>query len=230
MNQKLLCNLIRIIIVSHNIRFGHERFQQRGGDRFCVWARGFQAEVCPRSHGRGLRDGLHVSGSLLALIGSNPFQLLITPFFKPFCCVVGWLNVWSLFGQLFSRSYLNLCFQIPTQDITTLTNDEHRKCVIHQSACPLRQSLDGFAAGFSCTSYSLLNNKSKQNATAMDLMQRGSQNPNDEDARTVNDQWSMISRLTIHYLLISLFLNPLFSAVGICIFIQDPRQCKTLSP
>ena len=40
----------------------------------------------------------------------------------------------------------------------------------HQEACSLPVSLDCFGAGFSCTSYSLLNVQAKQNAGAMDRM------------------------------------------------------------
>ena len=39
--------------------------------------------------------------------------------------------------------------------------------MVHDNACEL-QALDGFGAGFSCTSYSMLNKDSLKNATAMD--------------------------------------------------------------
>lgn len=56
------------------------------------------------------------------------------------------------------------------EDITSLLDDDARKCVTHQEACSLPLSLDCFGAGFSCTSYSLLNVQAKQNAGAMDRM------------------------------------------------------------
>jgi catalase len=63
-----------------------------------------------------------------------------------------------------------------------LTDDEKRVCVTHESDCALPSNLDAFGAGFSCTSYSMLNADAKHNATAMHrATKQGTSNPDDED-------------------------------------------------
>ncbi|CAK9065377.1 unnamed protein product [Durusdinium trenchii] len=58
------------------------------------------------------------------------------------------------------------------KDITCLKDDAKRRCVCHSRACEIPE-IDGFAAGFSCTSYSLLNNNAAKNATGMERARNG---------------------------------------------------------
>ena len=53
-----------------------------------------------------------------------------------------------------------------------MKDDAKRRCVCHSRACEIPE-IDGFAAGFSCTSYSLLNNNAAKNATAMERARNG---------------------------------------------------------
>ncbi len=63
------------------------------------------------------------------------------------------------------------------QDGTVLHNDEQRWCVAHKEACSLPGTIDAFGAGFSCTSYSLLNKDATKNATAMDKAMKNKDDP-----------------------------------------------------
>lgn len=63
------------------------------------------------------------------------------------------------------------------QDATVLLDDEKRSCVVHERNCHLRSSIDAFGAGFSCTSYSLLNKDAGKNATAMEKAMRNKEDP-----------------------------------------------------
>ena len=68
------------------------------------------------------------------------------------------------------------------QDITLLKSDQLRKCAAHSGAnCDLPRELDSFGAGFSCTSYSLLNTQATQNASAMDRMTKHGIAPDDPE-------------------------------------------------
>ena len=53
-----------------------------------------------------------------------------------------------------------------------MKDDAKRRCVCHSRACEIPE-IDGFAAGFSCTSYSLLNNNAAKNATAIERARNG---------------------------------------------------------
>jgi site-specific DNA-cytosine methylase len=52
-------------------------------------------------------------------------------------------------------------------DVTTLADEEKRKCVTHNANCPLPTDLTGVCAGFSCKDYSPLNQSFKDNKSAM---------------------------------------------------------------
>ncbi|CAK9118311.1 unnamed protein product, partial [Durusdinium trenchii] len=53
------------------------------------------------------------------------------------------------------------------EDATVLKDDAKRKCRVHGQNCELPDRVDAFGAGFSCTSYSMLNKNASENATAM---------------------------------------------------------------
>lgn len=63
------------------------------------------------------------------------------------------------------------------KDATVLMDDEKRSCVVHERNCRLPSSIDAFGAGFSCTSYSLLNKDAGKNATAMEKAMRNKEDP-----------------------------------------------------
>ena len=60
------------------------------------------------------------------------------------------------------------------QDIRHINDSENRKCVIHGGNCDLPERLFAFGAGFSCTSFSPLNNESSSNTTAVQDDKAGS--------------------------------------------------------
>ena len=60
------------------------------------------------------------------------------------------------------------------QDISYISDSENRKCVIHNGICDLPERLFAFGAGFSCTSFSPLNNESSSNTTAVQDDKAGS--------------------------------------------------------
>ena len=78
-------------------------------------------------------------------------------------------------------------FDWRAEDITALLNDEKRKCLTHNDSCDLPSFLDCFGCGFSCTSYSLLNKDSKENASAMDRQTKG-QDDSEATVLTFADQ------------------------------------------
>lgn len=53
-----------------------------------------------------------------------------------------------------------------------MKGNNRKHCKVHKKACYL-QPLNGFAAGFSCTSYSRLNKDSKKNSSAMQRAAEG---------------------------------------------------------
>lgn len=56
--------------------------------------------------------------------------------------------------------------QIIVEDMVKILDDDHRKCMNHDSHCPLPDKLFCFASGFSCTSLFGLNAESHQNTSA----------------------------------------------------------------
>lgn len=67
------------------------------------------------------------------------------------------------------------------KDALLLNDDDKRYCTTHETSSCQIPYLDGFMAGFSCTSYSRLNCYSTANGTAMDRAQK-----NDPDARVAS--------------------------------------------
>ena len=73
------------------------------------------------------------------------------------------------------------------QDATVLLDDEKRLCVVHESNCHLPHSIHAFGAGFSCTSYSLLNKDAGKNATAMDKAMKNKDDPEAQGSRFIHN-------------------------------------------
>ncbi|CAK9086334.1 Uncharacterized protein SCF082_LOCUS40838, partial [Durusdinium trenchii] len=58
------------------------------------------------------------------------------------------------------------------KDARLLRSDARRVCTVHGGPCRLPSVIDGFGAGFSCTSYSSLNKDAAKNASAMEKASR----------------------------------------------------------
>ena len=59
-----------------------------------------------------------------------------------------------------------------SEDARLLRSDARRVCTVHGGPCRLPSVIDGFGAGFSCTSYSSLNKDAAKNASAMEKASR----------------------------------------------------------